>query len=305
MLKNMYENKVTLILISIFLMASAPPPKQLFQDTSLERRCAALGDHIGEFVVSSLKGLPVTELSCAEGAGIGGITYAWEFATGMGSRQQRWQIDVAIPEASPVIVRLCDLNGSPVECSPPGKVAFGNGGRFKTKGDADAATQVFLNLHKNMGQLLPFISNWVGTTNGEVTYLGTSLRQYAADLAAKPEVQLPMGKAATVSVKLVRNKESMGGQLSVSGKGASEFAECLGCKKTNCAGETLHWRLDARLFSVTRGDEKFVEGGRGVHWFVDGSRTSPFDTRSWRFSCGVSRWSIQHMRVENQADQKK
>jgi len=304
--ENMNKSIAILSLLSSFSLVASPRPKAPFQEVSLERRCAALGDHVGEFVVNSLKGLAVTEISCSEGAGIGGITYAWEFATGTGSKQKRWQLDVAIPEASPVVVRLCDLNGSPVECSPPGKVAFGNGGRFKTRAEADVATRSFLSLHSNMEQLVPHVSNWVSPSPKEVTFLGMTLRQFATELVSKKTgLELPLDNGRKLGLKLTKDSESNSGGVLISGAGFSDLAECLGCRKANCSGDPLRWRLDARLFSVMRGQDMQTDGARGVHWFIDGNRDNPLDPSRWRFSCGVSRWSIQHLKVESKTVQKK
>jgi hypothetical protein len=302
----MNKSIVILSFLSSFSLAASPYTKVPFQEISLESRCAGLGDYVGEFVVNSLKGLAVTEISCSEGAGIGGITYAWEFATGTGTRQKRWQLDVAIPEVSPVVVRLCDLNGSPVECSPPGKVEFGNGGRFKTRAEAEAATRDFLSLHGNMGQLVPHVSKWVAQTPKEVTFFGKALPQFATELASKNTVlELPLDKGRKLGLKLTKDADSTSGSVVVAGAGFSDIAACLGCKKANCSGDGLRWRLDARLFSVMRRQDMQTDGTRGVHWFVDGNRDKPLDVSRWRFSCGVSRWSIQHLNVESKTVQKK
>jgi hypothetical protein len=157
-----------------------------------------------------------------------------------------------------------------------------------------------------MEQLVPHVSNWVSPSPKEVTFLGMTLRQFATELVSKKTgLELPLDNGRKLGLKLTKDSESNSGGVLISGAGFSDLAECLGCRKANCSGDPLRWRLDARLFSVMRGQDMQTDGARGVHWFIDGNRDNPLDPSRWRFSCGVSRWSIQHLKVESKTVQKK
>jgi len=254
-----------------------------FRDFGLEARCAGLGDFISAFVVTHMRDLSVTELSCSEGGGIGGTTYAYEFATGIGSKRKSWRLDVGIPVGRQPMLVLCDTSGKSGEC-------------------AEKAPKGFLGLHANMRSLLPTLHQFVAAPQTLLQFYGQPHNSFVQKVAAQPEIKLSVTEgslAVPVILKLNRAWVGRPPQDSVTFLSAvpASLAKCLECKSGNCKSDKILWRIDDRLFSIFRaGPKSSAAAESGARWFIRGERDSVLTGRDWQFSCGLSRYSVQHVR---------